>query len=317
MKNLLLLTLLITGSYLIGFSAGTLEESFQFASLEKAKELLSQEDEFTESWSQFDIDSRCAKQNSTKEELFKLISENARAWTTEEEGKIKAILKNVDGLIKEQGYNIAIPEEVFLVKTTGLEEGGAEGYTRGKYIVLKDNIIDKPNEMLQSLIIHELFHVLTRNNPEFRADMYQIIGFGLMPKIDYPAKIKHLRITNPDAPQTDSYISLEVDSQKMDYMMVLYSKGDYEGGSFFQYLQVGFLQLEGDSTKNVVLKEKEPTIYPMMEVKGFFEQVGRNTQYIIHPEEILAENFVLAILNEKELSDQAIVDEIKKKLINP
>ena len=27
-------------------------------------------------------------------------------------------------------------------------------------------------------------------------------------------------------------------------------------------------------------------------VSGFFEQVGKNTQYILHPDEILADNFV-------------------------
>jgi hypothetical protein len=31
------------------------------------------------------------------------------------------------------------------------------------------------------------------------------------------------------------------------------------------------------------------------ELTGFFEQIGRNTQYIIHPEEILADNFSLLV----------------------
>lgn len=314
MNKILLVILLMIGCSLSGFSTATLEESIQFARLDKAKQLLSQEDEFTESWSQFDIDSRCGKQNSTKEELFKLITENAREWTSEEKEKINAILKKIDSLIKEQAYQIAIPKEVFLVKTTGAEEGGAEGYTRAKYIVLKNNILSKPEDMLQSLIVHELFHVLSRNNPEFRQDMYEIIGFRMMPKIDYPDKIRNLRITNPDAPQTDSYISLMVDSQKVNCMMVLYAKGDYEGGSFFQYLQVGFLELEGDSIKTAAIKDKEPSIYPLIDVKGFFEQIGNNTQYIIHPEEIMAENFVLAIYNSEGLKDQEIVDKIKRKL---
>ena len=41
---------------------------------------------------------------------------------------------------------------------------------------------------------------------------------------------------------------------------------------------------------------------------SFFAQVGRNTNYIIHPEEILAENFVLALEGELEVKDEWVVE---------
>jgi hypothetical protein len=31
---------------------------------------------------------------------------------------------------------------------------------------------------------------------------------------------------------------------------------------------------------------------------GLFEQIGRNTQYLWHPEEILADNFAILVLGE-------------------
>lgn len=64
MKKLTLIGLLISGFIVNGFSSVTLADRIKFASIDKAKELLTQEDEFTKSWSQFDIDSRMHKQNS-------------------------------------------------------------------------------------------------------------------------------------------------------------------------------------------------------------------------------------------------------------
>ena len=50
-------------------------------------------------------------------------------------------------------------------------------------------------------------------------------------------------------------------------------------------------------------------------VSGFFEQVGRNTDYLIHPEEILAENFALLVLNERQVASRAILQRIREILM--
>lgn len=321
MKKIGLIIFLVIGLilfFIVGlspklYSEELLVDKVKFASVEKSRELLTQEDDFTRSWSQFDIDSRCGKQNASKEELFKIISKEVKPWNTEEESKIISILQNIDSQIKSQGFKIDYPEEIYFVKTSGKEEGGAEGYTRSNYIVLKLGV--DSNEFLEKIIIHELFHVLTRNNPEFREEMYKIIGFNLMMPVEYPEELKKYRITNPDASQTDSYISVNVENNELECMMILYSKKDYDGGDFFKYLEIGFLSLKGDSNKkSVEYKNGNPVIYSFSEVNGFFEQVGDNTGYIIHPEEILAENFVLAIQNELEVPDQFIIKEIQEKL---
>ena len=144
--------------------------------------------------------------------------------------------------------------------------------------------------------------------------MYEIIGFKLMNQIEYPEILKAYRITNPDAPQTDSYIKLKVNGKSLDCMMILYSTQNYSDGDFFKYLNVGFLSLIGDTDKSIELVDNKPVIYNFKQVTGFFEQVGKNTQYIIHPEEILADNFAFAILNKAALPNKDIVDKIKMKL---
>jgi hypothetical protein len=126
--------------------------------------------------------------------------------------------------------------------------------------------------------------------------------------------LKDLRITNPDAPQTDSHIILKKSGTTVGCTMILYSKSRYKGGNFFQYLQVGFLKLKGSETKAIDYVEGNPVIYSFDDVSGFFEQVGKNTNYFIHPEEIMADNFALALENKSGMPSQTIIEKIQSKL---
>lgn len=314
MKKLALITLIIIGYAANGWSADSLLDKIIFASVDKANELLTQEDDFTKCWSKFDIDARMQKQNSTKEELFDFITHQTKEWTLDEKNKIQSIFENLDELIKKQGFKIKYPSEIYFIKTTANEEGGAGGYTRASYIVLKEDLLAQSDDALKQIIVHELFHVLTRANPNFRKKMYKIIGFRLMKPIDYPENLKPYRITNPDATQTDSYIQLKVNGKPVDCMMILYAKKEYTNGSFFQYLNVGFLRLKGRKEKSIQFVDGKPVIYTFEDVSGFFEQVGKNTNYIIHPEEILADNFAYTMLGRTGLPDTDILDIIKKTL---
>jgi hypothetical protein len=49
-------------------------------------------------------------------------------------------------------------------------------------------------------------------------------------------------------------------------------------------------------------------------VSGFFEQIGKNTKYIIHPEEILADNFALLFLGNKDVPSPEIIRKMKDVL---
>jgi hypothetical protein len=316
MKRLILIVLFFNEVFSYGFDSSNdlLTSKVKFASIDKAKELLTTEDEFTNSWSQFDIDSRLHKDNGTKQQLLEFISYQTKEWTIDEKINMTKILIAVGKNIMKNGFKINLPSEIYFIKTTGLEEGGAVGYTRANYIVLKDNILSQPTKVIQTTIVHELFHILSRNDSTFRKKMYKIVGFESMNKISYPDSIKDFRITNPDAPQTDSYIHLKKDGKPIDCMMILFSNNNFSGGDFFNYLKVGFLLLKGTDTKEIDYNNGKITIYTFSQVSNFMEQVGYNTKYIIHPEEILADNFVFAVKNKKNLPSQWIIDKINNEL---
>ena len=56
----------------------------------------------------------------------------------------------------------------------------------------------------------------------------------------------------------------------------------------------------------------------MEEVENFFEQIGKNTNYIIHPDEVLADNFIFLSMwraGEKTLTELDIKTAAGKQLL--
>ena len=58
--------------------------------------------------------------------------------------------------------------------------------------------------------------------------------------------------------------------------------------------------------------DEKPFLLEPTEAKGFQEKIGRNTRYIIHPEETMADNFVFLVFGQKNLPNPEIVWAMKK-----
>ncbi len=315
MKKSIIILLLGIKFIVYSVATETLKNSIQFATIEKATALLNVNDIYTDNWSRFDIDSRVQRNNSTKEEQFKNMISQLRTWSAAEKERINEQLEIIDKTINDNGYKLNLPKEIILIKSTLKDEGGADGYTRGNCIVLEDKLMKMDDANLQKLLIHEVFHILTRFDSVFRKDMYSIIGFTIMNEVAYPENLKKYKLSNPDAPRKDSYITLKKDGTPVECMMILYSDRPYAGGSFFEYLNIGLLKLKGIDKKEIDYDAAgQAIIYKIDEVTEFFEQIGFNTQYIIDPEEALANNFVFAITNKKRLPSPAIVSKIQDRL---
>ena len=120
--------------------------------------------------------------------------------------------------------------------------------------------------------------------------MYEIIGFKVINEIPLPQSLKDIKATNPDAPMINSYINLLREEEANDYTLFIYSSGEYSGGNLFDYVKFGFIKLQDLNNDHII-----PVIYEEKDFSNFFEQIGHNTGYIIHPDEILADNFVFLI----------------------
>lgn len=290
------------------------------ASANEAKQTLTTKDDFIRRLSPFDRSARLKVGRPVSEEEFlNFVGRSASDWTEKEAQTIRSVLEGIQTRLRD--LPISLPATVQLIKTTGAEEGNA-AYTRGTAIIIPKAELTKNTKDLEKLVCHELFHVLSRQDPELREQLYAIIGFKECDEIDFPPGLAPRKITNPDAPRNNHFIRLEFAGQQCLAVPVLLStESTYnvkKGGEFFDYLNFQFLVVEqGPSPKQLrtVYSNSEPKLIEPKGVSGFFEQIGRNTQYIIHPEEILADNFALLILGQEQTPSPEIPRKMKEILL--
>jgi len=281
-----------------------------FASTIEAAETLGQKDDFIQRLSPFDRASRMKTDKSASEEEFlAFVKTKAVAWNDAERTKIEAAIATLRPAFER--LTIPFPKKILFIKTTGAEEGHAF-YTRDTAIMMPEKAIDEADTgLLKKTIAHELFHILSRSNTPLREKLYEAIGFTNCGEIQFPSELKARKITNPDAPRNDHSIRLRVEGKEVSAVPILFSNAPkYDvarGGEFFRYLQFRFLLLTKTAAAQSQLVAPE-------QVAGFFEQVGRNTNYVIHPEEILADNFALLILDERNVPSPEILEKIRRVL---
>jgi len=61
------------------------------------------------------------------------------------------------------------------------------------------------------------------------------------------------------------------------------------------------------------LESAKPIFHSVSDVGGFYRLIGRNTGYIIHPEEILADNFV-KVVNTESVKNPEVTKALKQSL---
>jgi hypothetical protein len=287
-----------------------------FAGLNEGKQILTAQDDFVRRMSPFDRAARMKTDRDISEEAYlAFVGKAVLEWNDAEKKKVSAAFQSIQADL--EALSLPLPEKVIMIKTTGREEGGA-AYTRANAIVFPQANLRASTANIRKTICHELFHVMSRANPDLREKLYAAIGFVTCNEVEFPVTLKSRKLTNPDAPRNDHCIHLQVEGKACWAIPILFStvnKYDVErGGEFFNYLKFQFLLVERDNksfTVKPIYEGQQPRLIGLKQASGFFAQVGRNTRYTIHPEEILADNFALLVLQEKNLSSPDIIEKLK------
>ena len=316
---------LIGGTTAIG---QTRQIHFHCASKTEGQLLMDSRTEYYRSLSQNDLDWRMRKSNATLEEFKQYAREQVLDFTQEEKDYMSRVVDFIEERLKKIGCRLPFPtKDIVIVKTTMDEEGGAGGYTNGTVIYLgrgefeyfMRNTTDKEvKQMLllrmTKLVIHEMFHCLTRNNADFRRSMYSLIGFTVLDHdINFPTEVKNWILTNPDVEHLDNYIEVSIDGeQRPCELIVKYTKTwteaaaeSGEHASFFNHNECVLVPLD-DLYK----------AYPVKDMEDFWDKVGHNTSYVFAPEECLADNFSYAILSYGEKNYRFRTPELIENIIN-
>jgi len=268
----------------------------KYLSAKESANILGNLESYYDEMGQKFLEFACQKKSANADE-FKEYSMNQTLDFTDEEIKIiDDSLARIMSIFETEGYKLPGNTEILFAKTTMNEAMGAAGYTHNNTIFLgekplSDIIESKENEELKTtfdeIIAHEIFHCLTRNNPDFRKKMYSCIGFSIADDdFEIPQNVKNEIISNPDVRHHDSYATFTINGEKKDCYLVFLTDGSFEkeGDSFFKDMYTGLVDIN------------DGTLYRFSDATDFYDVLGNNTEYCEDPEECMAINFSYAIV---------------------
>ncbi len=273
---------------------GDRQIEYRYASKEEGAELMLSNDAYYDNFTQNDLDFKMHKKGATMDEYKAFAKEQVLDFTDEQKAWMDDQLTDMEQTLADNGYTLPPLDEIVFISTTMKEEDGAAGYTHGTQIYLGGDIIDKAvkgnkriNAAMKEILWHEMFHCLTRCNPDFRAEAYKLVHFTVTGK-DYtlPPSVEEYHITNPDVEHHDSYATFRINGQDVDCFtdFVTTKHFEKEGETFFDSGTTALIPTDGSDT-----------YYTPEQAENFNEIFGTNTDYVIDPEECMADNFSYAM----------------------
>lgn len=266
----------------------------RFADHDEGAKLLLSNTEYYGSLTQNDINYRLQKTDGTLEELKEYASKQVMDFSDAEKDVITQYLGELEAVIEERGYHLPDAGEIVFVKTTGLEEGMPAAYTHGTQIYFTYGLLQaitgspyaNPSSM-RYYLAHELFHCLTRSDKEFRAAMYDIIHFKTE-KEDYvfPEEISEQIMANPDVEHHNSHAEFTINGEKRECAVICtVPPFEKKGDNVFSVMETKLVPVD-------TLSE----MYDSRDVPDFNDVFGMNTDYVIDPEETMADNFAFTLV---------------------
>ena len=291
--------------------------SVHYATVTEARAHLAKQDAYVQGLSSFERAAKIKQAGPVStEQYIEFIQGQALEWSDEEKTTVRKVIAAAK--LKLARFARHLPKRIDLIKTTGNDEGAAP-YTRGTSIILPKRRASQSTKGLERLFYHELFHIISRGNPKLRDELYRIIGYEKCGAVSLPGDMMSRRISNPDAPVVEHCIRVSKDDESHWCAPVLFSRAPKynpeTGGTFFRYLEFRLMAIDRKTSK-AILKDGKPILLEPDAVEGFFEQIGRNTNYIIHPEETLANNFVHLMTAKQDLKNPEIPENIEAILMS-
>ena len=285
-------------------------------------------DGFFESLSTADMSIQLKKTQmpNSRSESLKLYQELLRSemenFTLEEEKFMREVFDSTEYALNLLNSNL-FPKHIELIKTNTNHYGPNVYYTREDAIILPKNIFIEPSVKAQMpIMLHEIFHILSRYNKDFRDQMYALIGFtSFEEELKLPKELQETVLTNPDGVRRDYAINLinESGEEQLALPLIVSTKERYLGSmpSFFTYLSFDLFPLSkmNDGGYTLGVNSDGRSMLSVEHNADFFKQIKDNTQYIIHPDEIMADNFMMAVIAYKNKSYEGFSEEGRQLLM--
>lgn len=270
----------------------------RFLDEDEADLFLATSDDFTASVSLFDRRIRLRTADVVDDATFRAhLGEQGRRWSTGERARYLEALEELDGAL--EGLLLDSPDEIVLVKTSGQDEFQAP-YTRRNGIVVPASFITNGVGLELRLLSHELLHILTRHEPTIRDALYGVFGFEPTNALPWPAVLEDGRFTNPDAYTLAHALTVSHDGADVDVMPLYHWPDGLDAAlALPEFLSAvdTFLLVVADSGGGAYAPVEDDGGVRLLTIEEttYAAQVGANTSYIVHPDEIVASNFELVV----------------------
>jgi hypothetical protein len=265
----------------------------RLASASEGRAILAAADDFTRALGSFDRSFRMRTSAPVDDAALRhFLGEQAVDFTSEEEAvwneAIAALARGV------QGMGSVLPPEVLVVKTTGREERD-HAYTRANAIVLPAaRVRSLRGERALRLLAHELFHVASRASPALRDATYALLGFAPIGPITPPPELDDKRMTNPDAYALGHYVRLGERAFIPLLTCPLPLADVLDRTSVLGVARVTLLEIDVDA--GTIMRDADGApVHVEARATEWSKQIARNSEYTIHPEEVLADNLSLLV----------------------
>lgn len=276
---------------LAGAAASSESGSFQghrvvFADRNLTGELLTARDAFYEQLSP--LDRRILAVSSApidEPALDTKLRASALDWTPSEIRQLRTALIEAGRAATQSHVTYRLPATIYLAKESAAIYSGSP-YTRCSAVFLA-------GPQPATILLHELYHVMSRYHPEIRPQLYALVGYHpcRVRLGSLGADVKDIVITNPD---TDAFgetcITLaDAGGEPVNYAPLLIGNGPYDGTPEGWTAIFDPILVEVRGNRPVVVNGK--TKYRQMIAADYMRAVGENgSTEPYHPEELIAVN---------------------------
>lgn len=266
--------------------------TFEFARRADGAQVLGADDEYVQATGAME---RMAKTRSaapvSSGAFMRYMRATALDWTAADRARVEAQLPALAAFIEPIVWGK--PPVISFVRASAALEDNLP-HTRGLAVVLPDSAFSMPRDVFASMLAHEVFHILTRHNPQFKERAYQLVGFERCDSLRISPQIDQLKITNPDTPLSQHTIAVRYQGRAvhaLPFIGFASASADTSSG-FINHLQVNWLLVQranGQCALDATTLAGHSA--PPQALEGLADKIGKNTGYLFHAEEILAENF--------------------------
>lgn len=261
-----------------------------------------------------------------RKDYRQLLQNDVTGFTAREKALLEEVLRAAFQLCLKYTPGV-FSQNLQLVKTNGKAYGPGVFFTRENAIVLPaaELIPEKRNNLLR-VLLHEIFHIYSRRNPEKRDRLYELIGYEKL-LVDpggfrMDSTLRAALLLNPDGMDIRYAIRLPLPAGDTVQAVPVFFAGEPRYNplrqTFFDHTTFFLFAIEQDNPGQYTVQSlpgPRSTLETADWLPAYYDRITDNTDYIIHPEEILADNFALLLLLKTNIATPQPLSEKGKDLL--